>query len=375
MKSMKAWAIGFGVLAVLFAACSPSDDDNEPPPSGTKYYAYVCNPSSDKVSGYSINTTTGAWTAVPGSPFAAGDTPDYVAVDPRGKFVFVANTSSSNISVYAIKATTGALSEISGSPFNTRTINRPYNMAVDSTGRFLYVRHVEDEVTAFSINSTTGGLTEIAGSPYSIGPDGGNSDMMVDPHGYYLLYVANYERGVYGYTIDFDTGSLSLVPGSPFHALNSTRALSLAMDPQSKFLYLGDDFSGITLFGIDWASGQLALYGSWLPAPDYPWAMAVDPKGKFLYATDVYGDEIFGYIIDAATGALTGVFNSPFSIGNNGTDIAFDPEGKFAYVATGASNISAYAIDPATGVLTPLSGSPFPVAGGAYSIAIVKITY
>jgi 6-phosphogluconolactonase (cycloisomerase 2 family) len=375
MKSMKAWAIGFGVLAILCAACSTGDDDNEPPPTGTNYYAYVANNMNDTVSGYSVNTTTGAWTAVPGSPFAAGDTPNYVVVDPRGKFVFVANYSSSNISVYAIKATTGTLSEISGSPFITRTINRPYNIAVDSSGRFLYVRHVEDEVTAFSINSTTGALTEIAGSPYSIGPDGGNSGMMVDPHGYYLLYVANYERGVYGYTIDFDTGALSLVPGSPFHALNSTWALSLAMDPRSKFFYLGDDFSGITLFGIDWASGQLALYGSWLPAPDYPWAMAVDPKGKFLYATDVYGDEIFGYIIDSATGALTGVFNSPFSIGNNGTDIAFDAEGKFAYVGTGSSNMYAYAIDPATGVLTPLSGSPFPVAGGSYSIAIVKITY
>jgi 6-phosphogluconolactonase (cycloisomerase 2 family) len=200
--------------------------------------------------------------------------------------------------------------------------------------------------------------------------------MMVDPHGYYLLYVTNWERGVYGYTIDFDTGALSPVAGSPFHALNSTRALSLAMDPRSKFLYVGDDSSGITLFGIDWASGHLALFGSWLPAPDYPWTMAVDPKGKFLYATDLYGDEIFGYIIDAATGALTGVLNSPFATGNSANDIAFDPEGKFMYVANStASNISACAVDPATGVLTPLGGSPFPVAGGAYSIAIVKITY
>ena len=56
--------------------------------------------------------------------------------------------------------------------------------------------------------------------------------------------------------------------------------------------------------------------------------------------------------------------------------IAFEPEGKFAYVTNMVfGNVSAYAIDPATGVLTPLSGSPFPVAGGAYSIAIVKITY
>jgi 6-phosphogluconolactonase (cycloisomerase 2 family) len=249
-------------------------------------------------------------------------------------------------------------------------------MAVDSSGRFLYVRHLNNEVTAFSISSTTGALTEIAGSPYSIGSNGGNFDMKIDPYGYFLLYVANYERGVYGYTIDFDTGALSPVPGSPFHALNSTRALSLAMDPRSKFLYAGDDLTGITVFGVDWASGQLALYGSWLPAPDVPLAMDVDPTGKFLYATDLIGDEIFGYIVDSATGALTQVIDSPFDAGSSPREIAFGPEGKFAYVVNSVSaNISAYAIDPATGVLTPLGGSPFPVAGSSYSIAIVKITY
>jgi hypothetical protein len=58
MKSMKRRAIGLCVLAVLGAACSSSDDDNELPPTGTNYYAYVCNSRSDKISGYSINTTT-----------------------------------------------------------------------------------------------------------------------------------------------------------------------------------------------------------------------------------------------------------------------------------------------------------------------------
>jgi 6-phosphogluconolactonase (cycloisomerase 2 family) len=240
----------------------------------------------------------------------------------------------------------------------------------------MYVQHAGNQVSAYSVNSTTGAFTEMAGSPYSTGSQNGNSDMMVDPHGYYLLYVSSLDLGVFGYTIDFDTGALSPVPGSPFQALLSTKASCLAMDPRSKFLYAGDDLTGITVFGVDWASGQLALYGSWLPAPDVPLAMDVDPTGKFLYATDLIGDEIFGYIVDSATGALTQVIDSPFDAGSSPREIAFGPEGKFAYVVNSVSaNVSAYAIDPATGVLTPLGGSPFPVAGSSYSIAIVKITY
>jgi len=374
MKSIKGWAIGLGVLAVLFAACSPSEDNNEPPPTGTKYYAYVSNVALDTVYGYSVNTTTGAWTAVPGSPFAAGDWPGDVAVDPRGKFAYVANQLSSNISVYAIRATTGALSEISGSPFNTRG-DPVFDLAFDGSGRFLYMMHRGDKVSGYSVNSTTGALTEMAGSPYSTGTQDGNSDMMVDPHGYYLLYVSTYDLGVFGYTIDFDTGALSPVPGSPFQALLSSKAGSLAMDPQSKFLYACFE-SGITLFLIDWASGHLALFGSWLPAPDRSPRTALDPTGKYVYAIDPLWDRVFGYMVNAQMGALTGIFNSPFATGDCPEGIAFDPEGKFAYITNMTSgNVSAYAIDPATGVLTPLSGSPFPVAGGAYSIAIVKITY
>jgi DNA-binding beta-propeller fold protein YncE len=85
---------------------------------------------------------------------------------------------------------------------------------------------------------------------------------------------------------------------------------------------------------------------------------------------------MFGYMVDAQTGALTEIFNSPFATGDFPWDIAFDPEGKFAYVTNmAAGNVSAYAIDPATGVLTPLGGSPYPVAAGIIFIAIVKITY
>ena len=84
-------------------------------PSGR--FAYVANEDFINVSGYTINPSTGALTAIAGSPFAAGFAPFSVAVDPSGRFAYVANVNSGNVSGYTIDPTTGALTAIMGSPF------------------------------------------------------------------------------------------------------------------------------------------------------------------------------------------------------------------------------------------------------------------
>src|ERR1051325_1209855 len=95
-------------------------------------FAYVANGVSGNVSGYRINPTTGALTAIAGSPFRAGLGPVSVAVDPNSKFAYVANLSSNTVSGYTINATTGALIDIAGSPFPVPAgSSAPSSVAVD----------------------------------------------------------------------------------------------------------------------------------------------------------------------------------------------------------------------------------------------------
>ena len=91
-----------------------------------KNFAYVANGTSNNVSAYSINATTGALTQVTGSPFPAGSTPSSVTVNPAGTFAYVTNQNSSNVSAYSINATTGALTQVAGSPFTAGT--NPYSV-------------------------------------------------------------------------------------------------------------------------------------------------------------------------------------------------------------------------------------------------------
>src|SRR6266404_1499801 len=100
-------------------------------------FAYVANGSDNTVSAYSIGSS-GALTPVPGSPFAAGNVTDSVAVDPTGKFAYVTNQGfpptniPGTISAYSI-ASNGALTPVPGSPF---AAVQPGSVAVDPTGRF-----------------------------------------------------------------------------------------------------------------------------------------------------------------------------------------------------------------------------------------------
>lgn len=87
-------------------------------PSGK--FLYTANSASNNISAYTIDGGTGALTPLPGSPFTSGENPNSVVISPSGKFVYVVdaeNSSSDNISAYALNATTGALTPVPGSPF------------------------------------------------------------------------------------------------------------------------------------------------------------------------------------------------------------------------------------------------------------------
>ena len=168
----------------------------------TPKFAYVTNycPTSGvcligTVSAYTINSSTGALRAVAGSPFAAGQFPISVTVDPSGRFAYVANECESctrgTVSAYTINSSTGALSVVSGSPFAAGT-TPTILVTVDPSGRFAYVANECDgcsqERLGLHHRQLHGGLARISGSPFAagFGPD----SVTVDPSGQFA-YVTD----------------------------------------------------------------------------------------------------------------------------------------------------------------------------------------
>jgi 6-phosphogluconolactonase len=71
------------------------------------------------VSAYTVNTTSGGLTVIPGSPFPGGSVPYSGDIDPSGRFLYVANLFGRNISAYTINPANGTLTVVGGSPFLT----------------------------------------------------------------------------------------------------------------------------------------------------------------------------------------------------------------------------------------------------------------
>lgn len=83
----------------------------------------------------------------------------------------------------------------------------------------------------------------------------------------------------------------------------------------------------------------------------------------FAYVANSASNSVSAYTINASTGALSEVADSPFTAGIGPTSVAVDPAGRFAYVANGNSGnftdtISVYTINPATGALSSVGATP-----------------
>jgi 6-phosphogluconolactonase len=326
-------------------------------------YAYVANESSNSISAYAINASTGALTEIAGSPFAAtGTGPVAVAVDPDGTYLYVANNASNTVSVYSIDADTGALTAV-GQPVGSG--NGPFALLVDPSDQFLFVTNKTDN-TVSVFETGNGSLTSISGSPFSVGSE--PTSLATDPGGNFL-YVSDYaQNAVAVFSIEPGGGALAAIGGSPFGA--GTGALSVAVDPTGTLAYVANETGhSVSMYSLNADTGALAaLSGSPLALGTQAESVAVDPAGKFLLVS-TSGNELLSYTITPASGALTAV--STVGTGTFPLNVVINPQGTFAYVANeNSADISVYAINATTGALTQVAGSPFAAGDLPRSIAI-----
>jgi|ERR1017187_801374 6-phosphogluconolactonase (cycloisomerase 2 family) len=296
-------------------------------PSGS--FLYAANDVVSGINGYSTNSS-GTLSLIAGSPFieqppslGAGG----LAIDSGGRFLYVASQSGFGVVGFTIDSTSGALTPIPGAPFSTE--NSPSDVAIDPTGTFLYVSTLNDDavlpghnIWAFTIDTQTGALAPIFGSPFATIANGQPAQLQVDPSGQFLYVALSNSNCIAAFTIDSATGALTPVTGSPFPTASTefTQTSSLAISPSGNFLF-AFNFNGSTVaaFTIESGNGILdPVAGSPFPTnPNAEGELIVDPSDKFLYLTVGAGfappSAFVIFDIDASTGVLTPNASSPFA--------------------------------------------------------------
>ena len=328
-------------------------------PSGK--FAYVANKTVNAVSAFSINSTTGALTAL--GLRDAGTSPTSVVVDASGQFAYAANEGSGNVSAYTINTTTGVLS--AGTLVTAG--DNPSHVSVDPSGKFAYVTLAgvnANAVQAFSINAISGALTATGQTstrrgPLSLAMSQGTAAVKYTPKFAYVVSVLGSVLGnPIAYRINPATGALALVAAS---ASTGGILTSVATDPTGRFAYvtralLIESPGQVTVesFNINSATGALTGTGNPALMRSNPQSSVVDPSGRFVLVANSEGS-LSAYTADAITGALTSASLSSYFDGSIPRSVSVDPSGRFAYmVSEGSNTLRAYSINANNGVLTEI---------------------
>ena len=208
-------------------------------PSGK--FLYVANSIDNTVSAYQIDWTTGALKPVAGSPFATGIDPNVFAVSNNYLYLFSGNEvsgSSKSISGYAIDTLSGALTPVPGSPFTGHGSPANY-IAVDAVHNVLYQptfpAPLGDAFNVNTIDPTTGTITFVDITAL-FEPQEAEA-MLTDSSGEILYVIDRWRPGtsdtstaVGSFAIDAATGQLSIL-GTHYQTASHNEYASLAVAP------------------------------------------------------------------------------------------------------------------------------------------------
>jgi DNA-binding beta-propeller fold protein YncE len=215
--------------------------------------------------------------------------------------------------------------------------------------------------------------------PATVAADTNPYSVAVDPSGRFAYVANNGANDVSQYAIDHAAGTLSalspatVVPG----AAAWTNPQVIAVEPSGRFAYLAATSSGgiASIYVYSQVStGALSSVQQQvtLAAGANPQSMAFDPLGRFAYVACPGTNTVYGFSI-TLTGVQTGWLTSPTTVSVTGAwGVAVDPSGKYAYVTSNSgssNNVYVYSIDQVTGALT----SPVTATAGttAEGIAVV----
>ncbi|PTM55161.1 lactonase family protein [Phreatobacter oligotrophus] len=274
--------------------------------------------------------------------------------------VYISNAESREIVAMALDAETGALREVSRVP----TSGTAMPMAVSPDKRFLYVglRSAPFSVSTFAIDPKTGGLAHVETAPL---PDN-------------MAYLSTDRTGRYLFSASYGGNRIAVTPieasgvarGEPIQVIETRKnAHAILADRQNRNVFatnLGGDI--VLQYRLDAATGRLAPN-----TPPFvetragagPRHFVFHPNDRFVFLINELDGSINSYRYDAAAGTLAEASTSTaMPAGAAGAkpwaaDIHLTPDGRFLYASERTtSTLTAYRVDAATGALTTIGSVP-----------------
>ncbi|MBI4000798.1 MAG: beta-propeller fold lactonase family protein [Nitrospira defluvii] len=192
-------------------------------------FAYVSSLTEDQIAAFAVDGTTGTWTPLEEASYRVPQHPGTIVVHPSGRFAYVA--SNGGVWAYQIDRATGSLQGIDGSPFPGGGVG---TLVSEPSGKFLVGGAYTSVVFLYEVDLINGGLKVLGGPSTILKPI---SSMAVDASGRFV-YVTHLESDqVFVFKREEGKG-LKPIPGSPFAVIKGARsAAAKPVSGEASFTY------------------------------------------------------------------------------------------------------------------------------------------
>jgi 6-phosphogluconolactonase len=268
------------------------------------------------VSAFSIAAKTGALKFLNQVP-TRGAGPCHVSLDRNGAYLLVANYDGGSIASFPVHddgslGTASGFVQHSGSGPNKERQEGPHAHWIGTSPDNRFALAVDlglDQVIVYGFDSSKGTFAPLLSGFAKVKPGAGPRHLAFHPNGKFAYVLSEMDSSVTVFSYQAKNGafsSLETISALPKDYVGPKEAAEIAVEPSGKFLYASNrGHDSIAIFGINPAKGTLKSLGQVLTGGKTPRHFAIDPTGMYLLAENQESNNIVVFHIDAATGNLT----------------------------------------------------------------------
>ena len=246
----------------------------------------------------------------------------YINTDRTGKYLLAASYVGAKLAIYPINGQSIV------EPKATQILDtkpKAHCVVIDGSNRHVYVPVLGgDEVLELNFDAANGTVSPNGPGQIATKQGAGPRHFTIHPNGRLAYLITETTATVGAYAVDKDKGTLTelqFVDTGDWNQKDSAAASDIHVTPDGKFVY-GAVRTTSTLHGfkIDPEKGTLTPIGKW-PTEKTPRGFAIDPRGKFLLSVGMDSAGMTVYGIDAASGELKPLHQYPMGTQPNWIEI------------------------------------------------------
>jgi 6-phosphogluconolactonase len=247
---------------------------------------------------------------------SGGTGPCHLIVDSTGKTVLVANYAGGSFASFPLMAD-GRLGEAAsfiqdtGSSVDKSRQAEPHAHSVNlpKSGKFMLGADLgTDKVMIFKLDAANGKIAASEPPSASVKPGSGPRHMVIAPDQKHVYVVNEMASAVTAFEFDTNTGAMKeidMVSTLPADFKGQSACAEIAVDARGRFVYASNrGHNSIAVFAVDPKTAKLKLIQNASSGGEIPRAFVLDPTGNWLIAGNQNTNNISILKVDRATGKL-----------------------------------------------------------------------